>query len=771
MKYTFLFCLLLFAAGPHLSAQDPAPVSGADGDASQPRQIARSADGAEKVSIQFPNNPVTDVANFYELLTRKRLVRDANLAGPNLTIVVPDPMTREEAIALIESSLLLNGYTLVPVDAATSKLLGPTKQPKNESMPLYASAAELPVNDQVVSFFMPFRFISSDEAAKIFASYIALRPYGSLVPAPNVNALIITENVPLIRRLIALKQVIDVPGARSTTEFFALKRADAQKVMEILQMIFEKKEGGTSAAPAPAQNGGEVPAAPATFVGPFAVKVAADTRTNRVMIIAPEQEMPYIRELITNLDVSVPFEEPFERPLRFVSAGEVLPVLANLLAEGQPPSGAGAADAPPAQGNALASDPNSGFSQNSSSSSTGSSGGSKPDRLRDPAQNTAPLSVIVGNSRIIADRSSNKIIVIGPPESRAKAGRVLNMLDQRPKQVYLAVVIGQLTLGKGLNAGIQYPGSITGKMFIAGGSGNGSVSATAVNTTGDNNANAVTFNNGGTDILPNTTQMMNTAINLVGGSMSGLSIYGIIADSIDVTVNALQSTNNFKVISRPVIYTANNKKAVISSGQQVPIPESSLTSSLAVGNQGTSIASTIQYRDVVLKLEVVPLINSKDEVTLTIAQQNDNVQETVQISDNQVPVIGTQELTTTVTVPNRHTIVLGGLITEEERIIKTGLPLLSDIPGLGYIFGSKEKNVVRRELIIMIQPFIIEDREQLIEANYIERANSGFTSDELYETPVPVKKALRPDQTKVKEQTPPRPVFPAWQEPPPAKNP
>ena len=690
-----------------------------------------------KVTLQFPNNPVSDIANFYELLTKKRLIRDSNLAGPNLTIVMPEATTREEAISLIESALLLNGYSLVPVDAGTSKLLGPTKQPKNESMPLYGSAAELPTNEQVVSFFMPFRYLASEEAAKIFTSYVALRPYGSLVPAPNVNALIITENVPLIRRLIALQKVIDVPGARSLTEFFSLQRADAEKVTEILEMIFSKKEG------APAAQNPEAPAAP--FVGQFAIKIAADTRTNRVMIIAPEQEMPYIRQLITNLDVSVPFEEPFERPLRFVAAGEVLPVLANLLADGQnTPGTPGTPGAPPSQGSVQPFDPslNSGYSPSSPSSS---SGGTKPDRLRDPAQNTAPLSVIVGNSRIIADRSSNKIIVIGPPESRAKAGRVLDMLDQRPKQVYLAVVIGQLTLGKGLNAGIQYPGSITGKMFIAGGNGNGTVKV----------------NNGGVDVLPGTTQMMDTAINLVGGSMSGLSIYGIIADSIDVTVNALQSTNHFKVISRPVIYTANNKKAVISSGQQVPIPESSLTSSLAVGSQGTSIASNIEYTDVVLKLEVIPLINSKDEVTLTIAQQNDNVQETVQISDNKVPVIGTQELTTTVTVPNRHTIVLGGLITEEERTIKTGLPLLSDIPGLSYLFGSKEKNIVRRELIIMIQPFIIEDRGQLAEANSIERANSGFTSEELYETPVPVKKAVLPgERTK---ETPLRTVFPSWQ--------
>jgi len=746
MKTIPLFLLLLLLApAAEAAAQD------------NPGTFARPAAPAEtKVHLQFPNNPVSDVANFYEMVTRKRLIRDSNLAGANLTIMVPEELTAREAAAMIESVLLLNGYTLVPVDEKTSKLLGPTKQPKSESIPLYASETELPATDQVVSFFMPFNFLNSDEASKIFSSYIALRPYGSLVAVPNVNALIITENVPLIKRLVALKRLIDVPGAKSATEFFTLQRADAQKVADLLKDVLEKKKDDSGASspragnpPAAPPAGGEaaMESAPAAVIARVEVKVAADTRTNRVMVIAPEQEMPYIRELISSLDVGVPFEEPLERPLRFVSAGDVLPVLANLLTDGngQSPANGQPPEAAPAPAASAVVENNYSPSSGNGANETGG----KPDKLRDPAQNTAPLSMVVGNARIIADRSSNKIIVMGPPESRSKAARVLDMLDQRPKQIYLATVIGQLTLGDGIDAGIKYPGSITGQFYVAGSNGNGGVVATGSNS--------------GVNPLPDTQQLVNSAINLAAGAFSGLSIYGVIADSIDVTVSALQSTNKFKVISRPVVYTANNKRAVISSGQEVPIPESSLTSSLAVGAQGTSIASNIGYKPVVLKLEVIPLINSKNEVTLTIAQQNDNVQENVTISDNQVPVIGTQELTTTVTVPNRHTIVLGGLITEEERETKSGLPFLANIPGLSYLFGSTQKNVVRRELIIMIQPFIIEDGKQLAEANYIEKSNVTFDPEELYEGNVPVRRAELPGAP-VAPKPKPAKVMPTWQE-------
>ncbi len=183
------------------------------------------------------------------------------------------------------------------------------------------------------------------------------------------------------------------------------------------------------------------------------------------------------------------------------------------------------------------------------------------------------------------------------------------------------------------------------------------------------------------------------------------------------------------------------------------MPESSLTSAVSSNTttDSSSIASTIDYKDVVLKLEVIPLINSENEVTLTIAQQNDNVQEYVQISNNSVPVVGTQELRTTVTVPNRNTVVLGGLITDQETRVQTGIPFLKDVPGLGYLFSTTKKDVTRRELIVMIQPFIIDNRQKLMEANAIERNNTSFPTT-VYEDKIPVRKAILPDTPRAEQQ-------------------
>jgi type II secretory pathway component GspD/PulD (secretin) len=220
-------------------------------------------------------------------------------------------------------------------------------------------------------------------------------------------------------------------------------------------------------------------------------------------------------------------------------------------------------------------------------------------------------------------------------------------------------------------------------------------------------------------------------------------------------VRALAATNRFQVISRPVIYTANGQGALISSGQQVPVPTSTLTTAVNVNanNSGNSVTSNIDYKNVVLELDVRPLINSDREVTLEIKQRNDNVQSQVEISNNQVPVVATQTLNTTVTVPNRSTIVLGGLITDQEERVQTGIPFLKDIPGLGYLFSNTKKNKTRRELIVMIQPFIINNGKDLKDANYVERANTSFKSQaELFDQPVPIKRATLPGVTDLPPQ-------------------
>ncbi len=749
-----ILLLALIAATAALRAQNPPAPAAAS---------AASANGDEMIDgIQLPNNPATDVARFYEGLTGKTLILDSNLAGSPLSLVVQKPISRKEAIALIESTFILNGYSIVNVDDHTAKLLGNSKFPKSEAIPLYSDPSQLPAGEEIVSYFMPFRYLKAEDAFSAFQQIAPFHPNtGAYVAIPSVNAVVLTESAPLIRRLVALQEMIDVEGAKTVTEFFPLQRADADKVVEILSKIFEKDDAAAnrSLSAAVASNGGApggVPP-PSTLGGtpgmvtglPGKVQVFADKRTNRVMVVAPEGRIPYIRAIIENFDSAVNFEEPLERPLRFVKAGEVLPVLASLLSEkddknGQPAivggqEGNGA--------NANGANGNSNDSSYSGNGVNGSSGGpSVSTNTTYSAENTAPQSVIVGSARIIADRSVNKIIVIGPPESRQKAGQLLDMLDQRPKQVYLAVVIGQLTLGKNLEVGVNYLYKGTNPTA-------GLIRALGTGATGDI-SNLLANRSGSLDVVPDTSTVTDTAVNAAAAAastaipaLSGLTVYGSIANSVDILARAMAATSKFQIISRPVVYTSNGQPAVISSGQSVPVASGTLTSAIDSNNNtnnlGSSIASNVEYKDIVLELEVQPLINSDHEVTLKIKQKNDTIQGTTTVSGNSYPTLGVQALNTVITVPNRNTVVLGGLISEQEDRSVTGIPLLKDIPGVGYLFSNTVKNKVRRELIIMIQPFIVDTDDKLKEVNYIERANTGF-KEHLFDEPVPVKAATLP---------------------------
>ena len=159
-----------------------------------------------------------------------------------------------------------------------------------------------------------------------------------------------------------------------------------------------------------------------------------------------------------------------------------------------------------------------------------------------------------------------------------------------------------------------------------------------------------------------------------------------------------------------MVFTTNNKKAIIASGTEIPVPVSTLSSLQPtttgtpgiVNNFGTQ--SSIQFKKVALQLEVVPLINSEKEVTLDILQKLDSVADSTNIDGNLIPNIATRYIKTTVSAANGSTIVLGGLITDNKRTSKTGIPVLSKIPVLGALFRNTSTIKNRTELIVLMRP-------------------------------------------------------------------
>ncbi len=702
--------------------------------APQPVVPARPTQPEPTVRLTFPNTSVNEILSLYEQLTDKRLVRDSMLAqGQPLSIVVPGEIPRSEAVRLIEASLLLNGYSFVPVDDKTMKILGPSKFPRAEGIPIYSTPYMLPATDQVVSYFMKLNYLSPQEAAQLFQTFVSPpKAYTSFTPVPNVQAVLITENVPIIQQLIALQSMVDVPPAQVMTEFISLKRADAEKVVEVLQGLLDQRKEGSTGAPgqpggAPAGGAPQVDAqgqviqaslgssAGGQFESNLVIgetQFVADPRTNRILVVTRPINFPYIKQLIEQLDAPVPLDAVLERPLQFVASTDVLPVLQDLLSDGEE-GGAGGGTARSGD-NAPTIDSGSSFGQGMGSDSATGGSTSRPDRIKEPTADAAPESVIVGNTKLIADKSANSIIVIGPPDSRQKAAQLLDMLDVRPRQVYIAAVIGELSLTDEMEFGFNY--FLRYKQKDGTGVGGALINGLP-----------------GTNLF-NPADLINPT-NLAG-LFSGLTVYGTIANSLDYYVRALEQTGKFKILSRPVVYTTNNKKAVISSGQRVPYTSSTLTSTSITGvgpNQSAGVTANITYLDVLLKLEVLPLINANRDVTLVIVQTNNNVLREEEFGGgNRAPVVGAQELTTTVTVPSGGTVVLGGLIVEKTDANDGGLPFLMRLPVLGYIFKQTTRAVERRELLVLLQPTVVENDAETAIVSAEERYRTKL-GDEVYD--------------------------------------
>jgi type II secretion system protein D len=710
-------------------------------------------------TIQFPNNPVSDFLMVYEKLKGVTLIKDASLlaGGANLSLTLNQPVSKAEAIRLLESTLLLNGYAFIAVDKNSVKVINTAggKNPRSEGVFLFTNESELPEGEVVASYVLPLTHLAASDAVEIFNQFIVLHPYGSMVAVPVANQVVITENSTLIRRLIDVKNLIDIPAPEKKSEFITLAQANADRVVELITTILEKRqEGGsggsgkaaTGQAAQPPVPGLQSPAGGATGVtisggkSGFAgdIQLIADTRTNRILVIASPFDFTAIQALIQQFDIAVELTDPYEHSLNYVAATDMLQILGDMLKEEGDEGGDSTAGGSQSTGKVSGGIGTGGVVAGGASSSSSSSG-RKADVLSEPGEEQAAESLIVGKTKLIADNRANSILVIGQPEAKDKVKAILTKLDKKPMQVYLATVIGQLQVSNddefAVNILQKYIGGPrTGAASVAGGKPFISGTKTVYGANTDGNPTEQT-QSGVTPISPaaaTMAQMSQVAV----GALPGMQIATFILGSIDLYINALTATTRFRIASRPAVFTANNKKATIYNGQKIAIPTSTVTTLGAGGSQNTtsgSQQSNIQYQDVVLKIEVVPLINSAKEISLQIVQTNDTLSQNSQAIGGgvQVPDINTQELNTTVIVPDRATVLLGGLVTQTDTKNVAGVPFLSTVPLMGNLFKSTSDITNRQELVVMIQPTVVQDNKELSEASKTERDLTGFSAKEL----------------------------------------
>jgi type IV pilus secretin PilQ/predicted competence protein len=302
------------------------------------------------------------------------------------------------------------------------------------------------------------------------------------------------------------------------------------------------------------------------------------------------------------------------------------------------------------------------------------------------------------------DTKTNTLIVTDSLEGQLSTENLIAQMDQRPRQVLIETKIIEINANSGLNYGVQWDYQGIQRGMIGGQQGTTQIGTTA------NRAAASSPNLNPLDLNPNAVVGVGaggrgTGVALAADRVFGALTLGRITNNfiLNATLTAAASEGKAKILSEPKIATLNNQSANINVTTQIPYVTSNVAST---GVQ----TQTVSYVTTGIQLTVTPSINADGRITLLV---NPNVSQpsatAASSSQTGAPAVDSRNATTTVLVRDGETIVIGGLITDTLQDVISKVPLLGDIPILGWLFKKKSKTRVRAELLIFVTTKILPD--------------------------------------------------------------
>lgn len=654
------------------------------------------------------------MASLYQSVTGKRVLVPSVVKDVQFSFVQAGGLTNREVAELLEEFLLMEGYQLNPSQRNPNivSMLG-VNQPGGPAttvtpVKVLTDASQLALENGVVTYVMKFQYLKPEEALRAFTQiYGQFRPGGTIAEVKNASSLIITEKAPLIQSLLKIKQEIDVPSAQVGTAWVEIVYADVQELADQLNEMFNSQASSNQSAGVQRQQATNTPPIPGlagNSAGSSAAgeenppQITPDSRTNRIFLMGRPIDLVFIKELIAQWDVKSSDRNFLRRKLKYLPVYEFMPVAesainstlgANAAGGGASAGGnrstAGANNRTTGTNNNNTRNNNTNNRANSGLGGGSSSGGSIGSAsLNGSDRPTEPESILVGSTLLVSDNVTNSIIVQGPPHHIEMVESLLNELDVRNEQVAIEAVFARYGVVDNLSFGINLAQLLEGNGIAAQTlSGAGFISPNIINS------------------FANIADNSALATSSFGG---GLNAQGIAGD-FGIFVRALESYTNFRSFARPTVFTTNNKEARISSGRQIAITTES--SGASFSNVSTD------FRDVGLELLVRPLVNSSEEITLEISIVRENVGSGSSVDNEDIPDFLSDQLETTVTVPNGAAVLLGGLIEDDESEADSGVPILRSIPLLGKLFKENSDAFARSELVIMIRPTIVDGQVQL----------------------------------------------------------
>ena len=598
------------------------------------------------------------------------IILDGARVEGRVTIMSRQPVSTEEAVALLDTVLKDKGYATI--HSGRTLRIVPIDQAAKENLPVYAGSdpSLVPATDRVVTQVIPIRHADATKLRTDLGPLIGAT--ATLTANKESNSLILVDTQSRIRRVMEIIHAMDQRMAGvAEVKVYPLQFANATNTARLITELFRQDRTQGQQQPMPFRFGrfsrgrGE---STEDAQGGLQQRVVAtaDDRTNTLVVSAPPDMVTVIDGIVKELD-SDPTEEQtvFIYPLKNAQSANLEDVLNQIFSEST-------------------------TSTAGRTSAFGTTGGRTSSRFsRSSRFAAAPISPtaaasgdLAGQVFVIADEDTNSLLVRCPTAYVDRVKQILADLDRPIRQVLIKVLIAEVTHDGTLDLGMEF--SIL-------------------------NLRSTTS---GTFVL----DLGNTP----DDSSNGL-ITTTLDAALSATFNALQRDGRLDVLSRPYILTSDNKEANITVGQEVPFIRQSRTT-----ETGQTI-NTIEYEDVGIILTVTPHINPDGLVIMTV------VPEISSVSDTTVPISETVNATvynkrsaqTQVAIQNGQTIVIGGLIEDRITDAIRKVPLLGDIPGLELLFRRVTKQKVKTELLIFLTPRVADSPNDLLPMSQDETADIG----------------------------------------------
>ncbi|MEC7907193.1 MAG: secretin N-terminal domain-containing protein [Verrucomicrobiota bacterium] len=663
----------------------------------------QTANEDDPVRILWRGEPLVSVLHHLETLTGRSVIRPMALPTPEFTFDSRGDMTLGEAVLAIESLLSINGIGVTPLGEKFLKVVAintiRTEAPELEIDSLQDRAP----SGKVVSKLFRLQYLDSQTFQSQIQPFLSPN-FSTIIPFQNSNAVIVTDTISNLQRLEYVVSEVDKPSRLNvTTQFYTLQFAQASEVAEQIQGLIDaaranfgtednssnnnrgqvrgqRGEGDQVARFTPTANVGGEGAIPNQILFGSNTAIAADDRTNQLIIMSEPANMTFFDEIIEKLDIK---SDPATRieviVLNHAEATEVAGLLSSFVS--------GSTDSESndrSQANANASN-----RQTRQGNPQSINQNSRPQQqVASPALqqqvNSAVNSTFENRDSqfsefmtIEADERSNALIISGTRSDLELMTELVAKIDVLLPQVRIEVIIAEVNLDNDANSGME---SISG-----------------------------TYTQNEADGEPNITNLQ--GLDLLGISSNNVSFNldsrtGVITNlTFDTILNAARTNSNVRILSIPTLLTTHNQEATFTVGQQRPI----VTGTTTDNTLSTSVRETVQYQDIAIELKVKPLIGPNDVIQLEVDQSVNDIDGFVTINNNEQPIIGRRQMVSFVSVENNGLVVLGGMQRSKETKNVNRVAVLGEIPVLGNIFRSRGVDFEKRELLVFIRPKVIRD--------------------------------------------------------------